>query len=305
MQKIFTLVVGLLLGLSVKAQQDALYSQYMFNPFSINPAYAGSRNSFSAVALHRSQWIGVEGAPMTQSFSVHTPAGEKRIAFGLNFVHDQLGPSRNIWTAFTSAYHVKMKNAKLSFALRAGIFNSTLNRNLLTFENPVDQFNYGGKDASLVPSFDFGAYYYRDRFYAGLAINHLTKHNFDFSNYPTNTALFLNRHYMLMAGTVLKVKPGLLLKPSILVRYAEGAIPSVDVNFSMLVKNFWWIGASFRNSNSLVFITEFNVTDYLRLGYSFDLTLNKLRKYNSGSHEIFIGFDFTTGSTKNTSPRYL
>jgi type IX secretion system PorP/SprF family membrane protein len=305
MKKIFILVIGLLLSLGLKAQQDALYSQYMFNPFSINPAYAGSRNSISAVALHRSQWIGIEGAPMTQSFSVHTPSGEKGIAFGLNFVHDHLGPTRNMWGAFTGAYHVKMKKAKLAFALRGGFFNSTLDRNLLTFENPADQFNSGGKDASLVPSFDFGAYYYRDRFYAGLSVNHLTKHNFDFSNYPTNTALFLNRHYMLMTGTVFKIRQGLLLKPSLLFRYAEGGIPSVDVNFSALVKNFWWIGASFRNKNSLVFLTEFNVTDYLRIGYSFDLTLNKLRTYNNGSHELFIGFDFTTGSTKNTSPRYL
>lgn len=286
-------------------QQDALYSQYMFNPFSINPAYAGSRNSFSAVILHRSQWIGVNGAPMTQSFSIHTPSGTKGIAFGANFVHDQLGPVRNIWGAFTAAYHVKMRSAKLAFALRSGVFNSTLNRTLLTFENPSDQFNGGGQDGAMVPSFDFGAYYYRDRFYAGLAINHLTRHNFNFSDYPTNTELFLNRHYMLMTGFVVPLKPNLLLKPSLMVRYAEGSIPSIDVNLSMLIKNFWWIGASFRNQNSLVFLTEFNITEYLRAGYSFDLTLNQMRRYNSGSHEIFIGFDFTTGSGKNISPRYL
>lgn len=288
-----------------KAQQDALYSQYMFNAFAVNPAYAGSRNSISTVALHRSQWIGINGAPRTQSFSLHTPSGETGLAFGFNFVHDQLGPSRNIWSAFTGAYHLRLKKGKLSFALRGGIFNSTIDRNLLTFENPTDQFNVNGKDASLVPSFDFGTYYYRDRFFAGLAINHLTKHNFNFQNYPNNTALFLNRHYMLMTGCVLKLKPNLLLKPSILLRYAEGGIPSIDLNASLLVKNFWWIGASFRNKNSLVFITEFNVTDYLRVGYSFDLTLNKLSKYNNGSHELFIGFDFTTGGKKTPSPRYL
>ena len=303
--KFFTILFCLILTTTSLAQQDALYSQYMFNPFSINPAYAGSRSSISSVLLHRSQWIGVEGAPLTQTFSIHTPAGEKGMAYGINLVHDQIGPVRNLWGAFTGAYHIKMKKAKLSFGLRAGIFNATLQRSLLTFDNPTDQFNQVGKTSSLIPSFDFGAYYYRDRFYAGLAINHLTKHNFNFSNFPVDSDLFLRRHFMAMVGTVVKLKPNFLLKPSLMFRYAEGSIPSLDVNVSALIKQFWWIGASFRNMNSLVFLTEFNITDYLRAGYSFDLTLNQLRKYNSGSHEIFIGFDFTTGTSKNTSPRYL
>ena len=303
--KIFLILFGLIISVTSLAQQDALFSQYMFNPFAINPAYAGSRSSISAVVLHRSQWIGVDGAPLTQTFSIHTPSGEKGMAYGINLVHDQIGPVRNFWGAFTGAYHVKMKSAKLSFALRAGMFNASLQRNLLTFEDPTDQFNQTGKTSSLIPSFDFGAYYYRDRFYAGLAINHITKHNFNFSNYPIDSDLFLHRHFMAMVGGVIKVKPNLLLKPSLLFRYAEGSIPSLDINLSALIKQFWWIGASFRNMNSLVFLTEFNITDYLRAGYSFDLTLNKLRKYNSGSHEIFIGFDFSTGKSKNISPRYL
>ena len=303
--RLFILFCGLMITMQGFAQQDALYSQYMFNPFSINPAYAGSRNSISAVILHRSQWIGVEGAPLTQTFSIHTPAGEKGMAYGFNMVHDQIGPVRNFWGAITAAYHVKMKNAKLSFGLRAGFFNSILNRNLLTFENPTDQFNVTGKEGAVIPSFDFGTYYYRDKFYAGVAFNHITRHNFNFSAYPVDSDIFLSRHYMAMIGTVLDLKPNFMLKPSLMFRYAEGTIPSLDVNISALIKQFWWIGTSFRNMNSIVFLTEFNITDYLRAGYSFDLTLNKLRKYNSGSHEIFIGFDFTTGKDKNISPRYL
>ena len=143
--KIFAIFCCLILSVTSLAQQDALFSQYMFNPFSINPAYAGSRSSVSAVVLHRSQWIGVDGAPLTQTFSIHTPAGEKGMAYGINLVHDQNGPVRNFWGAFTGAYHVKMKNAKLSFALRSGMFNASLQRSLLTFEDPTDQFNQTGK----------------------------------------------------------------------------------------------------------------------------------------------------------------
>jgi type IX secretion system PorP/SprF family membrane protein len=286
-------------------QQDALFSQYMFNPFSINPAYAGSRSSISLVALHRSQWLGLNGAPHTQTFSIHSKIRETGLAIGGNLAHDVIGPSRNLYGAITGAYHLKMKVGYLSFALRAGVFNAILNQDLVTFHNQIDQFNTGGKQSAMVPSFDFGAYYYSNRFFAGLSVNHLTKHEFNFSSFPTDATIFLKRHYMLNTGAVFTAGKNILLKPSILLRYSEGSPMSADLNISMLYKSFWWIGASLRNINSIVLLTEFNITDYLRAGYAFDLSLNKLRSFNNGSHEIFIGFDFVSRKNKNISPRYL
>lgn len=291
--------------MTANAQQDALFSQYMFNPFAINPAYAGSRSSISAVMLHRSQWVGLDGAPNTQTLSIHSKVKETGLALGGNLAHDKIGPSRNFFGAFTAGYHVKMPIGHLSFALRGGVFNSILDRDLITFDNPNDQFNTAGKVSAFAPSFDFGTYYYSNRFFIGASVNHITKHELNFADYPDNASIFLKRHYMLNTGAVFLVKENLALKPSVLLRYAEGAPPSIDFNFSMLVKQFWWIGLSLRNFNSAVLITEFNIKDYLRLGYSFDLSLNELRKYNFGSHELFIGFDFVAGKNKNISPRYL
>lgn len=277
----------------------------MFNPFAINPAYAGSRSSMSAVVLHRSQWVGIEGAPATQTVALHSKIKETGLALGGNFSHDKIGPSRNFTAAFTGGYHVKMPLGQLSFALRGGIYNSILDRNLITFDTPTDQFNTTGKESAIAPSFDFGAYYYTNRFFIGASVNHLTKHALNFTDYPTNAAIFLNRHYMLNTGAVFLLKENIAFKPSVLMRYAEGAPPSLDVNASFLFKQFWWIGTSLRNFNSVVLVTEFNITDYFRMGYSFDLSLNQLVNYNYGSHEIFIGFDFVTGKNKNISTRYL
>ena len=305
MLKGFLILIIVGFSFNGQTQQDALFSQYMFNPFAINPAYAGSRNTISSVVLHRSQWLGLDGAPNTQTASIHSKIGESSLAIGGNLAHDKIGPNRNFYGALALGYHLKMPIGQLSFAIRGGIFNSTLNRDLLTYGDPLDDFNLSGKANALAPSFDFGAYYYSNRFFAGFSVNHLTKHNFKYNGFPSDASVFLKRHYMLNVGAVFLANENIALKPSVLLRYSEGGPPSLDVNFSVLFKQFWWIGVSSRNLNSLVFLTEFNITDFLRMGYAFDLSLNKLKSYNNGSHELFIGFDFSVKKNQNISPRYL
>jgi type IX secretion system PorP/SprF family membrane protein len=305
MKKLIVILFLFNLSSTIYGQQDALYSQYMFNPFAINPAYAGSRNSISTTLLHRSQWLGLDGAPHTQSFSMHSKIGASGLAIGGSFAHDVIGPSRNFYTALTGAYHLKLNIGHLAFGLRTGLFNSILNQGLVSFDNQSDDFNTGGKQSALAPSFDFGTYYYSNRFFAGISVNHLTKHKLNFSAFPNNSSIYLKRHYMLNVGAVFETSKNLALKPSFLLRYSEGSPLSLDVNMSILYKAKWWLGVSIRNLNSLVFLTEFNITNYFRAGYAFDLSLNKLKSFNNGSHEIFIGFDFVKENDKNISPRYL
>jgi type IX secretion system PorP/SprF family membrane protein len=305
MRKLIVAILLLNLTSTAYSQQDALFSQYMFNPYAINPAYGGSRNSISTTLLHRSQWLGLDGAPHTQSFAIHSKIGESGLALGGALAHDVIGPSRNFYTSFSGGYHLKMKVGHLAFALRAGLFNSILNQGLVSFEDQSDAFNTGGKQSALAPSFDFGTYYYSNRFFVGLSVNHLTKHKLNFSAFPDNSSIYLKRHYMLNVGAVFEVSKNFALKPSVLLKYSEGSVPSLDANISFLYKAKWWLGVSVRNLNSIVFLTEFNFTDYFRAGYAYDLSINKLKSYNNGSHEIFIGFDFSKGSDKNISPRYL
>ncbi len=298
------------LSLPVFGQQDAIYSQYSFNPLVINPAYAGSRNSISAVLLHRSQWVGLEGAPVTQTLAIHSPINRTKLALGLNLGHDAIGPTQSVNAALTAAYHIKLRKSKLSLALRGGLYNAVLDRNKLKFDNQVDIYNVGGVTSSTVPSFDFGLYYYKAKFYIGLSLTHLSKQRFTFYNEElkpigATSDYYLRTHAFLNIGYVFDISENFKLKPSFLLKNTEGAVANLDLSFNALLYNKLWIGISFRNKSSVNFMTEFNVKDYFRIGYAYDVSVNKLNKYNNGSHEIFIGFDFNLKSKKLISPRYL
>ncbi|MBI3135330.1 MAG: type IX secretion system membrane protein PorP/SprF [Bacteroidetes bacterium] len=286
------------------AQQDAIYSQYMFNPFAINPAYAGTRNSMSAVILHRSQWVGIEGAPVTQTATLHAPVNKYNIAWGVNLAHDKLGPSRNISGGVTGAYHLKFRESKLSFGLRAGFYNSIFNKNMLNFKEDGDAFDVGGVSSSTVPSFDFGMYYYKTKFYAGISATHLWSGNFNYKDLPSNN-IYLRTHVMLAIGYVFEFNQKFVLKPSMLIKSTETSPANIDLNVSALFYKKIWLGISFRNQSSINFLLDMNVTDYLRVGYSYDLLINQLSQYSKGTHELFIGFDFDLKKSQTISPRYL
>jgi len=306
------LLIILFIALSLPGfgQQDAIYSQYSFNPLVINPAYAGTRNSISAVLLHRSQWVGLDGAPVTQTLAVHSPVNKSKLAFGLNLGHDAIGPTKAINLGFTTAYHIKLKKSKLSLALRGGIYNAVIDKSKLKFDNQSDMFNVGGISSSTVPSFDFGLYYYKTKFYIGLSATHLTKQKFTFYDdvldpIGASHDYFLRTHVLLTAGYVFDINDNFKFKPSFLLKNTEGALPNLDLSFNALFYKKLWLGISFRNKTSVNFMTEWNIKDFLRIGYAYDLSINKLSKYNKGSHEIFIGFDFNLKSKTVISPRYL
>lgn len=289
----------------VQAQQDAMYTQYMFNPMAINPAYAGSREAISAVLHHRSQWVGFDGAPSTQTLAVHSPIGETGLATGVNMSLDRIGAFSNMMAFGTVAYHLKLGPGKLSFGIRGGVYNSRLDNNKLTFQSQGDATNQGGIVSSAVPSFDAGLYYYTNNWFVGASANHITKHNFQFENVPTANATFLERHYTLMGGTAIEMNENIVLKPSARVQYVGGAPLSFDANFSVLLKKKLWLGASYRFNSSVALIAEYNITPALRLGYAFDLSTTQLISHNNGSHEVFIGYDFRLKGKGIVSPRYL
>lgn len=287
-----------------QAQQDALYSQYMFSTFSINPAFAGTKESTSGLLLYRTQWTGIEGAPQSGAFSVHTPFKQKNFALGVNAARESIGPTDNTAAFFTYAYHLNLGEGNLSFGLRGGAYRSSFNANELNYREP-DRYSNAGTVSSMVPSFDFGAYYFTNRFYAGLSATHLTQRKLEYSLPDGAGFMELQRHYMATAGYAYQLSPNLIFRPSTLVKYTRAAPLNVDLNASFLIHDFLWLGASYRSDKSLVFISEFNLTDYLRAGYSFDYGLNELQNHHGGSHEIFVGFDFSIKKDRSISPRYL
>ncbi len=315
MKKLFLGLIAIVgLMSEAKAQQDALYSQYMFNPFAINPAYAGSRSSMSGVLLARKQWAGIDGAPTTGSFALHSPFKGKNFALGFNGVYDKIGPATNSGAMLTYAYHLKIGPGKLSLALRGGVYSNKLDNSVLVFDNANDSKNTGEVYQNMVPTFDFGGYYYTNKFYLGVSANHLLASgtfNIDSLsslNGGSGSNLFntYDRHISLATGVALVVNPDVVLKPSLLVKYVHGAPINVDVNFSVLLNKVFWVGASFRSSKAIVGILEYNITDFVRVGYSYDFSFGAIRSYTTGSHELFLGFDLSVSKKKNAfSTRYL
>ncbi|MCT4581411.1 MAG: type IX secretion system membrane protein PorP/SprF [Flavobacteriales bacterium] len=305
--KIIVFVFGVIAFYNVFSQQDALYSQYMFNPLVINPAYAGTRNTVSGVMLYRNQWVGINGAPKTVSMAVHSPIKGKNFALGLNLLAESIGPTNNSTFLGTYAYHLNLGKGKISFALRGGLYSFQLRNNELNYTNNL------GKDPvvynSLVPNFDFGTYYHTDKFYAGFSANHLTNGKVSFSN---NIETYdLNLHLMGFIGKAFVLSPNLVIKPSGMLKFSESAPLNYDINTSVLMQKVLWVGASYRssfselNEASLVFITEYNISDSFRLGYSYDFNLGDIKRYNSGSHEVFLGVDLYSKRKQSVSPRYL
>jgi type IX secretion system PorP/SprF family membrane protein len=277
----------------------------MFNHFAINPAYAGSRDAFSVVVVNRNQWVGIEGAPNTQTIAAHTPTSEKKVAWGFNFTHDKYGPTNNILVQGTSAYHLLLNKATLAFGLRGGVYNSVMNGSQLNFREENDAVDTKQRASSLVPSFDFGVYYYTDKFYIGASTTHLTKHRLDSPSLNQSRENFLRRHFFLSSGYVIETKRNILIKPSILFKYVEGNGPNIDLNTVVLLNKYFWLGFGVRNLSSINLLTNININKFMRIGYSYDINLNKLNNYSNGSHEILIGIDFSIKKQNATSPRYF
>ncbi|MBL4703551.1 MAG: type IX secretion system membrane protein PorP/SprF, partial [Flavobacteriales bacterium] len=268
------------------------------------PAYAGSRDAISAVLLHRNQWTGLDGAPSTSSMALHSPFKGKHFSLGINAFGESIGPTNNQGVFLTYAYRIKMPVGKLAFGIRGGLYTSSFDKGKLTYSDPTDKYNTGGVFMASSPTFDFGVYYNTNHVFFGASITHIGELGGNYNDF-TQTQMELNQHYMVSAGAALEVTRKVLYKPSIIVKYVAGAPVSVDINSSFLFNKVFWLGASYRSSKSLVLVTELNITDFLRLGYSYDLVFNRLKRYNGGSHEVFIGFDFGLRSDKSVSPRYL
>jgi len=283
-------------------QQQALYSQYIFNLYMVNPAYAGTRDAISANVGYRAQWVGFEGAPTTQNFSVHGPLRKKNMALGLQVQNDQIGVRTAPMAAITYAYAVNLgKGQKLSFGLQGGVINYQMDWNALTYNERNDPGSYSTEPNRWIPNFDFGVMYVAPRSYIGLSANSMNTARLtvnDFSDARLNT--FVN----FVAGKVFPMSEQLALKPSVLVRHALGGPVQFDLNMSALFSNRFWFTTSYRYGFGMVVSAHVYITEQFHVGYAYDWALNNLATYQSGSHEIFIGYDFNLYKKSKKSIRF-
>jgi type IX secretion system PorP/SprF family membrane protein len=308
MKRLLTSLIILLTVNTLFAQQDALFSQYMFNKLAINPGYAGSRELLSADILYRYQWVNIEGAPKTISANIHSPLNNPHLALGMSITNDEIGPTSNTSAMATFAYRILFPKSKLSFGLQAGVKNNSFVWNDLVSNDPNDPFlTYSDQlTKKLVPDANFGVYYYSEKFYAGLSSHQLLQNQtLVFTDTTGNTQFTkLLSHFYGMAGAAIPLGENVIFRPSFLAKYVKNAPPQLDINASFLFANTLWLGASYRTEKAVSFITEVNIAQNLRIGYSYDIWLNELKVYNKGSHEIRLSFDFNVAK-RILSPRYF
>ena len=304
MKRIITIIGLLTFAVSGYAQQEIQISQYMFNGMFLNPAYAGTHDYWSGSLLYRNQWVSFPGAPKTGLLSIDGPIKDKNMGLGFMATTEKIGLTQVTDVSAAYSYRIKVgsKGGQLSFGLRAGVRNQTFNiSDLQNITDPGDPL-YNANQSVWTPKFDFGVYYYTTRGYLGLSVPSVVTID---SRKVDNTVAGLRRHFFLNGGYVFKLSNTVDFKPSFLVKYEPSAPISADINAHFLFNERLWLGASYRHNAAVVGMVEFQVSPKLRIGYAFDYTTSGIRTYQSGSHEIMLGYDFIQQLTKIKNPRYF
>jgi type IX secretion system PorP/SprF family membrane protein len=297
-----------LMHFAASAQFEPQFTQYMFNEMFINPAYAGSRQQFSATTVYRNQWVGLQGAPKTQTASLHGPLMNKKIGVGLTVMNESIGVTHQFAVYGNYAYRIQAgSNGAFAMGLQAGFINHQEDLSeVITNEQNDNEFLFNTPHV-LLPNAGFGMYYNTDRFYAGLSIPRmfLNKVAGDGSSDVVNKMSFKTWHYYFTTGYVFPVSESVKLKPTLMVKEVSGAPLVADISMHALLKDVFWIGFSYRTEDSFAGIASFQITPQFRIGYSYDYTTTELNNYSSGTHEISLGYDFFFTKKKVVTPRYF
>ena len=274
----------------------------MFNGLAINPAYAGSHESVSISALAREQWTGLEGAPSTQTFGIHTPFVTQRIGLGLLLVHDKIGVTEQTGTYLSYSYKIPFTDgSNLAFGIQAGITSFDAKFSQVSSSDPTFA---NGDIKEIHPSFGFGMYYSNKKMYAGFSIPQLNETVFDKTLVDSDSRMV--RHYFATFGYVFTLNQSLKLKPNFLLKMVKGAPVEMDINANLLINEVIWVGLSYRSFDSIDALFQIQLTNKLQLGYSYDLgTRSEIRRINSGSHEFMLHYLFSFKKDKIVSPRYF
>ncbi len=285
------------------AQQLPQFTQYMYNTISINPAYAGSRETLSIVGLHRSQWVGLEGGPQTQTLSIHAPMRNEKVGLGLSFINDELGFQNFSYLYGDFSYTIRTgENSELAFGLKAGFTSYSLDADFQQSQSN-DPVIFGFEDR-WKPNIGTGIYWHSNKWYLGLSAPRIL--NTDYTGDAEFQALERISYYF-TGGYVFKLSENTMFKPAVLLKATNGAPLSFDATANFLFYDKFWIGAGYRvneQAGAIGGIADFQVSKQLRIGYAYEYPISDLRPYTSGTHEVLLMFEIFK-SKRIKSPRYF
>ncbi|WP_420601362.1 type IX secretion system membrane protein PorP/SprF [Flagellimonas sp.] len=292
-------------------QQDAQYTQYMYNTQVVNPAYAGSRETLSFGVLGRTQWVNLDGSPQTGTFTINSPIGlYNNMGLGLSILYDQIGPATESNIVVDYSYSINTGlTGKLSFGLKAGLDILDVDFAQLNIFEPSDPFFQNNVDSKLQPQVGTGVYYNTDKFYVGLSVpNFLNSKHFDESDVQnvTSESIAVERlHYFLITGYVFDLNENLKFKPATLLKMVSGSPLQWDFSTNFLINEKFTVGASYRWSASLSALAGFQITDSFFAGVAYDYQSTNIENYSDGSYEVFLRFDIFKKSDKVVTPRFF
>lgn len=289
-------VVVLILVLTVKisrGQQDPMFTQYNFNTQTINPAYAGTWESMGFLVLGRYQWVGMDGAPTTYTFSMQTPTRKEKVALGINVINDQIGREQRLSLYGDYSYRLKIsEQSYLRLGLKFGVtnYNNILSNYLQNDEDGRDPMSDGEIDVRYMPNYGIGGFLYSKNYYIGFSVPKIIRNEFkdNFANFSTRSEL---RHFFLIAGYVFDLSDDFKFKPTFLTKATMGAPVDFDFTANFLIRDQFWLGAMYRTGDSYGFIAQWVFDKKLRLGYAIDFTTTKLQRFHNGTHELMVSYE--------------
>ncbi|MCP1996377.1 type IX secretion system membrane protein PorP/SprF [Flavobacterium sp. HSC-61S13] len=290
---------------AMHAQQDSQFTHYMYNTININPAYAGSRGVMSVFGLHREQWVGLDGAPKTNSFSINTPINNSKLGLGVSFINDQIGVMRDNTISVDVSYTIDLgdRDHKLSFGVKGSMNLLDVRYSDLNVYNPNDAMFSQDINNQFSPNVGAGIYYHTQKSYIGLSVpNFLETERYDDNVYAT---MQQRMHFYLTGGHVFDLNPNLKFKPAIMLKAVQGAPLQADISGNFLLNEKFTLGVAYRYDAAWSALAGFQITDGLMIGYSYDAETTKLAHYNSGSHEVFMRFELFNKFRRVNSPRFF
>jgi type IX secretion system PorP/SprF family membrane protein len=293
MKRIIKSFILLLMPLSLAGQLTPVTSQYVLNPLSINPAYAGNRGALNIAAFYRRQWTGISGAPETMTLAADAPFLDSKLGLGFIITNDKIGVTKETHFITNYSYKISMDKGILSLGLGAGLMTTNTAWSNLVVLDPGDENFLSDSRVYVVPDFSFGVYYSGQNYFAGLSIPKLLGNKFDL-NKNKYTILFNpgQYNYLLNAGYVYSLSQKIKLFPSTLVTISPGEKVLVDLNAYVSLNDRIWGGVSYRNKRSLGALFQIAVNNQIRVAYTYDFDLGTLGQYSNGSHEIMLRYEF-------------
>ena len=303
MKKNLLIIILSLFGTGVFAQQDEIYTQFFSNALVLNPAYAGSHEAISVMALYRNQWVGFEGAPKAFSASVHSPIFRSPSGIGFTIINDKIGIFQNLYIGASFAYRIEFPFGKLSLG-----FNGRVRRIQADWydTNPLDSDDAGipySDNNQFIPNFGAGTYFYNDNFYAGLSAPHLLQEKL--TSLGNNDEAVTRRQYIAMVGGVYEITDDLKLRPGLIMKYVKNSPFQADLGIGVIIFDMFLAGVSVRSKDSFSGILQVYLNNKISIGYAHDFSYTKLASHHKGTHEIFISYDIPFGRFGVDNPRYF